>query len=74
MHSSAVITQTSESLNEEGAILQGKGGLRASGAVDSVEEKRSELLNLRKEVTEFLDSYMQEEWEGSLEIPASSGC
>lgn len=56
MHPSAVITQTSESLNEEGAILQGKGGLRASGAVDSVEEKRSELLNLRKEVAECLDS------------------
>lgn len=51
-----MITPTSESLNEDDALLQGKGGLRASGAVDSVEEKRSELLSLRKEVTECLDS------------------
>lgn len=43
-----------------------KGGLRASGAVDSVEEKGPELLNLRKDVTECLDSYRQAQ-EGSPE-------
>lgn len=52
-----MITQTSESLNEDDVLLQGKGGLRANGTVDSVEEKRSELLSLRKEVTDYLDSY-----------------
>lgn len=68
-----MITQTSESLHEEDALLQGKGGLRAGGAVDSVEEKRSELLNLGKELTECLDYYMQERDEG-LEFPPSPGC
>lgn len=68
MHPNAMITQTSGSLNEDDALLQGKGDL--TGAVDSVEEKRSLLLSPRKEVTECLDSHMQEQKGRGFGVPS----